>query len=211
MARIICLANSYKGGGKRCIAGIDMETRKWVRPFNNKGYEGAIGNERLIKGNEPRVLDILDIPIGGESENYGCQPENRILLPGRWKKIGTISPEDILKYVDEDPLLLHNDDKKVDPEYFTSIQKKQWKSLQLIQARDVRFGKNPWNKWKCYFSYYHHCYELSITDAEVRDHLNAGGKIARKCFLTISMGGPYDRDNSGKKFCWKMVAGVVEL
>ena len=83
MAQIICLANSYKGGGQRCVAGIDMCTKEWVRPFNSRGHEGAIGSERLIKGHEPQILDVLDIPIGGESENYGCQPENRILLSGR--------------------------------------------------------------------------------------------------------------------------------
>ena len=211
MAQIICLANSYKGGGQRCIAGIDIDTKKWVRPFNPRGYEGAVGNERLIKGDEPKILDILYIPIGGESENYGCQPENRILLPGRWKKIGNISPEDALKYVEEDVVLLHNEDKKVDPEIFKSVPKGQWKSLQLILAKDVRFSKNPWNKWKCNFSYYRHCYELSITDPKVRNRLDDGEEIAKKCLLTISMGGPYDKDNSGKKYCWKMVAGVVEL
>ncbi len=211
MARIVCLANSYKGGGKRCIAGIDMETRKWVRPFNNKGYEGAIGNERLIDGNEPKVLDVLEIPVGEKSENYGCQPENRILLPGKWKKIGTISSEDVLEYIEKDASLLHNDDKKVDIEFFESVPKERWKSLQLIQVKGVRFSKNSWDKWECKFRYYHCYYDLKITDPVVRDRLGAGEEIAQKCILTISMGGPYDKDNSGKKQCWKMVAGVIEL
>ncbi len=211
MAQIICLANSHKGGGQRCVAGIDMCTKEWVRPFNSRGHEGAIGNERLINGNEPKILDVLEIPIGGESENYGCQPENRILLPGRWKKIGTISPEDALEYIEEDVLLLHNDDKKVDIEFFESIPKKQWKSLHLIQAKSVRFSKNHWDKWECNFRYYCCDYNLKITDPIVLDRLNAGEEIARKCLLTISMAGPYDKDNSGKNQCWKMVAGVIEL
>ena len=99
MAQIICLANSFKGGGGRCIAGIDRDSGEWVRPFNPRGHEGAIGSERLIKRDEPRILDVLDIPIGEEAEDYGCQPENRLLLSGRWKKIGTISPKDVLQYV----------------------------------------------------------------------------------------------------------------
>jgi len=56
-------------------------------------------------------------------------------LPGRWKKIGNISPEDALKYVEEDVVLLHNEDKKVDPEIFKSVPKEQWKSLQLYRPR----------------------------------------------------------------------------
>ena len=211
MAQIICLANSNKGGGQRCVAGIDMCTKEWVRPFNSRGHEGAIGNERLINGNEPKILDVLEIPIGGESENYGCQPENRILLPGRWKKIGTISPEDALEYIEEDVLLLHNDDKKVDIEFFESVTKERWKSLQLIQAKSVRFSKNPWGKWECNFRYYRCYYDFKITDPIVIGRLDAGEEIAQKCLLTISMGGPYDRDNSGIKQCWKMVAGVIEL
>jgi len=211
MAQIICLANSKKGGGKRCVAGIDMCTKKWVRPFNARGHEGALGNEKLINGNEPKILDVLEIPIGGESENYGCQPENRILLPGRWKKIGTISSEDALEYIEEDVLLLHNDDKKVDIDFFKSTPKEQWKSLQLIQAERVHFSKNPWGKCECNFRYYRCYYDLKITDPKVIDRLDAGEEIARKCLLTISMGGPYDRNNSGKNQCWKMVAGVIEL
>ena len=211
MAQIICLANSYKGGGQRCIAGIDMRTKEWVRPFNSRGHEGAIGNERLIDGNEPKVLDVLEIPVGEKSENYGCQPENRILLPGKWKKIGTISSEDVLEYIEKDASLLHNDDKKVDIEFFESVPKERWKSLQLIQVKGVRFSKNSWDKWECKFRYYHCYYDLKITDPVVRDRLGGGEEIARKCILTISMGGPYDKDNSGKKQCWKMVAGVIEL
>jgi hypothetical protein len=210
MAQLACLANSYKGGGQRCIAGIDLCTGEWVRPVNPKGHEGAIGNERLIEGNEPQILDVLDIPIGGEYENYGCQPENRILLPGRWKKIGTISPEDALRYVEEDVLLLHNHDKQVDPGYFISIPKEQWKSLQLIKVRNAMFSKNPWNKWKCNFEYHGCHYELTPSDPKVIDRLDAGEKIARKCILTISLTTPFAHEDDPKQ-CWKLVAGVVEL
>ncbi len=210
MAQIICLANSKKGGGQRCIAGINLDTREWVRPVNPRNHEGAIGNERLINGNEPKILDVLEIPIGGESENYGCQPENRILLPGRWKKIGTISPEDALEYIEEDVLLLHNDGKKVDIDFFKSAPKERWKSLQLIQTKSIRFSKNPWDKWECNFRYYRRYYDLKITDPIVLDHLNAGEKIARECILTISLTTPFAYEESPKQ-CWKLVAGIVKL
>ncbi|MFC1676809.1 hypothetical protein ACFL3G_07095 [Planctomycetota bacterium] len=211
MAQIICLANSYKGVGQRCVAGIDMCIKEWVRPFNPKGHEGAIGHERLINGKEPMILDVLEIPIGGESENYGCQPENRILLQGRWKKTGVASTEDVLQYIEESTLLLHNDDKKVDSSFFNGIPKEQWKSLQLIRPNRVNFSKNPWNDWECRFIYSRHFYDLKIIDPVVVNRLKAGEKISQKCILIISMGGPYDRNNSGIKQCWKMVAGVIEL
>jgi hypothetical protein len=33
MVKIICLANSWKHG-ERCIAGINPDTKKWIRPYN---------------------------------------------------------------------------------------------------------------------------------------------------------------------------------
>lgn len=50
MARIVCLANSFKKGG-RCVAGIDLETGRWMRPIG-RGDEGAIGDERFDSSNE---------------------------------------------------------------------------------------------------------------------------------------------------------------
>ena len=86
MAQIICLANSYKTGG-RCIAGIDIETGEWIRPVP-ENINKAIRDQRMINGREPKLLDILEIPV----ENYGpderCQPENRLLKRGRWTRKG---------------------------------------------------------------------------------------------------------------------------
>ncbi len=213
MAQILCLANSYKGGGGRCVAGIDMCTKEWVRPFNPRGHEGAIGNERLINGNEPKILDVLEIPIGGESENYGCQPENRILFPGKWKKIGTISPEDALEYIEEDIFLLHNDDKKVDIEFFESVPKEQWKSLQLIRSGNVKFNRDEYDnrKWRVCFSYGRNYLDLKLTDVVLSGRLRNNEKISSECMLTVSLATPWKRDDKTPERCYKMIAGVIEL
>jgi len=206
MARIICLANSFKRGG-RCVAGIDLETNKWVRPIG-QGYEGAIGSERLIDGTEPKLLDILDIPIGGNADDLGCQPENRILQPGPWRKVGEIKENDVRQYIEETDRLLHNFDKNVPlSEFESNIQKTEWKSLQLIHVTNARFSKNSWDKTECNLFYSGHRYSLKATCPEAEQYIGSKADYV----LTVSLGGPYKRTPQDDLCCWKMVAGAIKL
>lgn len=50
--RIICLANSFKHT-ERCIAGIDLETGKCVRPVSDLDDGRVPKKVRLIDGKEP--------------------------------------------------------------------------------------------------------------------------------------------------------------
>ena len=207
MARIVCLANSFKRND-RCIAGIDLETNRWVRPIG-EGDEGAIGRERLVNGAEPELLDILDIPIGPLAIDHGCQPENRVLESGRWRKLGEMSKRDVLGLVENtDSCLLHNRDKKVClSEFGTTIPQSKWKSLQLIRVPNTRFQENQWGKKECLFNYKGTHYTLKTTYPNVEKYLGKKGDF----ILTISMGGPYRRKQEDELCCWKMVAGVIEL
>ncbi len=206
MAKIVCLANSFKRGG-RCVAGIDLETDRWIRPIG-RGFEGAIRSERLINGAEPKLLDILDIPLGGNADDLGCQPENRILRPGLWRKVGEIEKDDIMQYIERTDRLLHNFDKNVPLSKFESnIPKTDWKSLQLIHVKNARFSKNPWDKTECNFSYSGHWYSLKATCPEAEKYLG----LKSDYILTISIGGPYRRKPEDDLCCWKIVAGVIKL
>ena len=87
MPRIVCLANSKKGA-QRCIAGMDVDTKLWVRPIRRAGQKGSIDMiTRSINGKEPQLLDVLKIPLQQDGNDYGCQPENRWLAEGPWRKI----------------------------------------------------------------------------------------------------------------------------
>jgi len=206
MTRIVCLANSFKRGG-RCIAGIDLETNRWIRPIGG-GYEGAIRSERLINGAEPKLLDIIEIPLGGNANDLGCQPENRILRPGPWLKVGEIEKDDVLQYIEKTDRLLHNFDKNVPlSEFESNIKKTEWKSLQLIHVKNACFSKNPWNKIECNFSYSGHWYLLKTTCTETELYIGSNSDY----ILTISMGGPYRRKPEDYLCCWKMVAGAIKL
>ncbi len=206
MTRILCLANSFKRGG-RCIAGIDLETNRWIRPIG-QGHEGAIRGERLINGMEPELLDIIEIPLGTSADDLGCQPENRLLRPGPWRRVGVMEKDDVMQYVEETDRLLHNFEKKVPlSEFESNIRKTEWKSLQLIHVANVHFSKNLWNKTECNFLYSGRWYLLKTTCPEAEKHIDSKSDY----ILTISMGGPYKRRPEDDLCCWKMVAGAIKL
>ena len=79
MARIVCLANSTKHNG-RCIAGVDVETGKWIRPVYHNDPAAGINYEHRDIGGEPRLLDIIEMNVDGVGPPLGFQPENRSLL-----------------------------------------------------------------------------------------------------------------------------------
>jgi hypothetical protein len=208
MARIVCLANSYKHD-RRCIAGIEIGIGKWIRPIPQSG--DAIDTERFIDGREPQLLDLLEIPIGGQAPDKGCQPENRYLTQGAWRKICQLSISDVERYTENTPYLLHNQDRKVDPDIFTQIPRNQWKSLQLIRVNDLIASLNQRRKAHCTFNYSGVSYRLKVTDPTIIDKINKSHNISKQCLLTISMATPWAAQGNEKPYCWKMVAGVIEL
>jgi len=212
MAIIICLANSYKHGG-RCIAGIDLETGEWIRPVPNTPEQAITPNMRLINGNEPRVLDIIEVPLENYGPDNGCQRENRLLLPGRWKKVGQVVARNMLRYCEDDSLILHNHDNNVAPEFFSQMPKSQWKSLQLVHNSSVTFVRNPWGKWRAHLrDAARVSLDLKVTDPIVLEKLRNAENISRDCILTVSLATPWKpKDSEEPQLCYKMVAGVVEL
>jgi hypothetical protein len=107
--------------------------------------------------------------------------------------------------------LLHNQESKVDPDTFLPIPRNQWKSLQLIRVNGLSFSLNQWKKTHCTFNYYGVSYSLKVTEPVIIDKIKNGNSVSRKCLLTISLATPYKTPAYDKEYCWKMVAGVIEL
>lgn len=209
MSKIICVANSYKGN-ERCIAGIESHTAQWIRPISPAG-EGAIDfNTRQIKGKEPAILDILEIPIQDHGPNYGCQPENRLLAPGNWTYLGKASPDDILPHCENTLPILHTEDRKIPIAFFNTLPCEDWKSLQLVRSIKTHFFKREWPERTQYmvrFFVNKTRFEFSLTDPVIRGKIASGDQISIDCVLTISLTSPFEGDD----MCYKLVAGVIEL
>lgn len=207
--KVLILANSRKMG-HRCIAGIDMRTGKWLRPCHGEGDEGIPRSVRQINGQEPKLLDVVEIPLKSDGPHLDYQPENRYLLDGSWNKVGTVEPDEIFKYCEEDELLLHNVDRRIHMDRLLSLPPEERKSLCLIKAHvnfftesDIRGRKRV----NASFGYSALQYCIPVTDYEFERQFPANEAAETDCILTISLGQPFKVDNC----CYKFVAGVVEL
>ena len=121
---IICLANSYKHNG-RCIAGLN-EVSQWVRPLSPSKKRAIDKETRIIEGSEPQILDILEIPLHAHGPVEGCQPENKLLKTGQWKRVGQVTTKDLLKYCEGDSVILHNNLDHVRASCFRMIPSYGW-------------------------------------------------------------------------------------
>ena len=103
--RIVCLANSRKLSG-RCIAGKQIsgsEVNDWIRSVSARPNEEVSEDERQYHdGSDPRVLDIIDVPLL-EARPRGYQAENWLIDPDHyWEKHGQLNFGQIGKFVDAD-------------------------------------------------------------------------------------------------------------
>lgn len=216
MTRIVILANSLKHGD-RCLAGIDLDTGKWVRPVTRLD-DGRVPEKDMRRaGHVPVLLDILEIPLDATGPDFGFECENRSIAPGPWHCAGRLSPADIMKYVELPRYVLHNRDRSVSP---TMLRQKPFEeriTLQLIRVETfkVRDAQTiAWEKrqWRGTITSDGRSFEVGITDPVYFEKLNKGHEPSPPCLLTVSLGMPYkppgwDREPQ----CWKLIAAVIEL
>lgn len=210
--RIICLANSYKHNG-RCIAGIN-EAGRWVRQVSSSKKRSVDKTTRAVDGKEPQILDVLEIPLHAHGPDKGCQPENKLLKVGQWKKAGRVKPRDLLKYCEDDSMILHNNLDPVRASCFRMIPRHGWKSLQLIHNENVVFEQDGNNKVKWRTNFVNSkgtALSLRVTDPVTCERLEQGENISKDCLLTVSMATGWSPDKQTAKRCYKFVAGIVEL
>lgn len=215
MVKIICLANSKKNGD-RCIAGIDIETGRWVRPIytsSTNPNDGRIPKKiRLINGKEAKLLDVIDIPLDKTGEDFGFESENLNILPGQWKKIREVSPSELSKFLDNKSIL-HNCNKYITVPFLQSLPFEQRKTIQLVYTQKLQItGSNDNWKGSIENDVNSKLKEASITDQEFINKLNSGYNLQNPCLVTVSLGMPWKPRNwEGEDPCWKLIAGVIEL
>ena len=168
--RIVCLANSrMRKKGYKCIAGKDIESGNWIRPIFNKSEPGLSWNERRYEdGSDPKVLDIIEVPLLGSYPHSGHQSENWLLASNSrliWcEKFGWT---DLANRVDDPEDLwggrgVYGDRVKTD-----RIGKYAY-SLYLIKLKGMVLTVS-WGKVRGEFSYRDNSYNLVVTDPEVEN------------------------------------------
>ena len=218
MTRIVVLANSWKHHDS-CLAGIDLDTGKWVRPVTNLD-DGRIPKTSMKLGTYfPTLLDVLEIPLDSTGPDFGFESENRTILPGRWHHRGKMTPKEMDKYAQQPYYILHNRRKYVTPRYLQQKPFEKRVTLQLIRidnfkVRDARRKTTDKHNWKGIILSGDRKLDVKITDPVCSKKLNSGYKPSPSCLLTMSLSMPHkpsDWDEDVEPVCWKLISGVIEL
>jgi hypothetical protein len=212
--RIVCLANSWRPGG-RCVAGIDLETGRWVRPVPRGG--GAILEGRtMIAGAFLKPLDVFEAELAPPRLKDRYQRENCEILNYSWRRVGRMTPAELMPFCSEDDPLLHSTEKTVVPAELDKLPPEQWKSLDLVHVRDARFVRDARNndRWCVRFTAGRSAtaYHLHVTDPHATQHLNRGGAIRPECLLCVSLAQPIAYpEYQLAELCYKIVATAIAV
>jgi hypothetical protein len=210
--QLICLANSWRPGG-RCIAGIDCETGKWIRPVPPD--TDAIHEAHCAAGATAlALLDIFEVELEAPMETPRYQRENRVLKSMNWTRRGRVARPSLEPFIDESAPIFHNTQDRVVGVVLDQLPPHAWKSLQLVRPRSLRFERDAHNqqRWRVRFKdRAGNEYLLKLTDPEATRRLEAGERIGNRCLLTVSLTRPWDgHDGTMLKLCYKVVAAVIE-
>lgn len=232
ITRFVCLANSYKHGG-RCIAGIQLDNSNqpiisngrpvWIRPVGLANH-GEVPTHVVSSFN---LMDIVQVDVTGKHPD-GHQSENVTFTPASLAKIGDFGKQQLDSLCDVTPTIFGNRGKAVSPDAIANLKY----SLMLIKISDgqidlvtypdrpdkpqvrLKFtynGKNstlaaPIPPGLSAFCKKANEYNLPITDpAFLNRYANAPNILAGIpfCYLCLSLGTIHEEWYS------KLVAGVI--
>ena len=222
--RIVCLANSRKLAG-RCIAGREWDGEQvggWVRPVSEReGQEVSEYERQYEDGSDPRVLDVIDVPTikPAVPKARRWQSENWLLdEEWYWCKAGRVSWFDLPAFLDDErPLWLdgfHTYQGRNDRIPLSEMAGVAG-SLRLVEVAELALvvltpGEAFGNRKRRVQGRFRHAgrdYALWVTDPACERRFLAkldGCYRVERCFLTISLGEPFDG------YCYKLIAAVIE-
>lgn len=193
---VILTKSDMKNG--YCVAGIDVNTGKWIRfKDKTKGAEGPLFEEDLkyADGKEVKILDVVDVECLDEKPNVLFQPENVYINKSvPFVKIKEMSWGEIINKWNlakpEINLLGINGGLDCISAKYVNCRSQQ-KSLQMLKIQNVKVAPNfPNNHPKINFDYVSESgkilnYEITLTDPE-----NCLAKTVQydNAFLIVSLG-----------------------
>lgn len=221
LKKIVCLSNSRKHSG-RCIAGKEVLENKygtWIRPVSARPSAEVSEEERRYKsGEDPRVFDIIDVPMLAAAPLLH-QTENHIIdAEYYWTKTGELSWTELRQLVDEPETLWSDGDSTyygLNDRVKLEVAGKMTNSLVLIrplslsicvQTEGAEFS-NPRRRVRADFKYRGTSYFIVVTDpvAERAFLARPDGQYSMDAtYLCVSLGETHT-DN----YCDKLVAAVI--
>ncbi|MBE1162792.1 dual OB domain-containing protein [Dyella acidiphila] len=219
--RILCLANSKKMAG-RCIAGREViggAPGPWVRPVSERPTEEISEYERQYPdGSDPRVLDIIDVPLE-RHHPHACQTENWLIQAEEyWAKVGQAGWRDAVAFVETPQTLWHNGESSyhgLNDRVEVSVADRLPHSLHLIHVNRIElkifapganFG-NPKRRVQAKFEYRGVQYWIWVTDPYIeREYLarENGVYTLGDSLICVSLGEPFEG------FRYKLAATIIQ-
>lgn len=221
--RILCLANSYKHD-HRCVAGIHLGTKKWVRLVGRQ-VPGCLTLKETCyaDGREAALLDVFETELGKKCGSNG-HPEDVFTQGSQWRPVRRFDrPADaqfLKSYVTKGPAILNGTGDRIYVRKFENAAAEA--SLELVHPDDLWWWireENGKRRNRALFRLGRANrvrYDLAVTDPvwlNQMKFLTAGvyphsfffkDKLPGTLF-TLSLSEPYEG------FHYKLVAGVVNL
>ena len=170
---ILVLANSIKGGGGRCVAGIEIVNKdlknpvfgKWIRPIDKTQREGTLKETTTcISHAQVSPLDVIEVDFSENAQDI-THPEDWIINNStEWRHLGRYEST-ILNKLSAGNWDRWGDQKGITPGQYPI-------TLQLIKLqKDIKVSAyhshNPWKdkmefKRRAQFD----CYDCGVTDPQ---------------------------------------------
>lgn len=218
MFKDIILASRSKKHNNYCIAGIDCETKEWIRIVSeDESIHEAIRPEDIAYacGTIPKILDKIKIKCTYSKPSFH-QPENYVLDPSfRWVKLGRATLNETVHHKNREirEHIFYDNHKGVRPTLIQEVLEHERYSLTFVEVinpliivensfgnRKVKMNFQFNGKWYNY---------LTVTDLDFeREYLELGlgyYKYSGKLLLVISLGELYEN------YYWKLISTVIRL
>ncbi len=210
--KFVCLANSFKEGG-RCLAGIELDANnnpvmvsgrpKWIRPVCNTPH-GEVPNHIA----EPfSVLNIVEIQITG-NQPPGYQSENVTFNENSIRVVGNFSINQLQNLCDNRNLIFSNRGKAVSQEQIVNLNH----SLLLISATEFEVTQRTYEdrpdrpQTRLHFTYNGNSYDFPVTDPVFLHRYQANPDVLEninQIFVSLSLGVEWQH------WYYKLVAAII--
>jgi hypothetical protein len=221
--RILCLANSYKHD-HRCVAGISLISKQWVR-LVGQAVPGCLTLKEASypDGKEVRPLDIFEAEVD-EACGSNSHPEDVYISPQPLRRIERFDRPHhsgkIALHVSKSPMVLDNYSDRI---YYRKLEGAPIpNSIQLVKPDDLWWwirDEGGKRKHRALFRVGNASrirYDFAVTDPIWLQQLNLLspgvyanslllGEKPHKTLLTVSLSEPFEG------FHYKLVAGVISL
>jgi hypothetical protein len=212
-AKFICLANSFKEGG-RCLAGIEVDANnnpviingrpKWIRPVCNTPH-GEIPNHIA----EPfQILNIIELEVTG-NQPHGYQSENITFNEKKIRTIGNFNRNQLTNLCDNRHFIFDYKGKAVSKENIGNLNH----SLLLVSVTDFEVTQRTYDdrppdrpQTRLVFTYNGSRYDFPVTDPAFLYQYKRNPDVLEninQIYLSLSLGVEWENRY------YKLVAGII--